>query len=1197
MNTTLFTKTLKMLVCFVMVLGVLFTYTKSPEAATTKATTYRLSTDTYLYDRTTSSRKRLLTIKTGTIVSSTYVSTSGYFRRVTYGGKTGYVASKFLALYYKKQSIKGQRFAISKSLTLHQSATTESRKIATLDANDVYYTSQKIINPYGEVWYRVKYDGKTRYIQALNANPISYQRLTDTTYETTDAYSLRQYAGTGFPRELVVPSGTSLKTTGRIGDWYKVAYAGKSGYMYKEAFAGASKQNVTVIPETTFKTKLTTSLYDSTNLGKKSLLMIPNGVIIKSTVKSGLYHRVTYNGKTGYILTSALAMYTSTAKIPFSRFLMANPLEIKSLPSITSSLKSTFNSGDVYYTKYLVTNEIGEKWHKVSKDGQTGYVKINQGTPISYKTATNLSLKTTASTALRYYAGPSYSVVKTIPSGTVITITGQIGNWYKIKYDGKWGYAATKTFTDYIKTENISGVRFKLLTDVAIKASPKSSAITLATFNKNDVYYTKQVVTNGSSKWHRVTKDGKTGYIPINQGNPVSYEADNLTVKMTASTSLRSYVGSYSIIKVVPAGTILKVTGKINEWYKLSFDGKSGYADSATMTELITKQSLSSSRYMLSKSVEVKTSHYSAAETLTTLSSGDVYYTTQLVTNGRDEQWHRMSIDGKTGYVKINQGTPVVYNSLPSHQYEATSNTPIRSYAGPSYATLTTIPTGTVVTLSGQIGSWVKVSYNGKSGYASIATLEKNTSTKKISGARFLLNSAIAVKASPDDTASTVTTLGYGNVYYTTYLVTTFTNSQWHKVSIDGKTGYIKLGQATSPISYTAKDKLFVRATAPTVLRSYVGNSYNELTTIPANVVLNVTGQIGSWYKVSYDGKTGYAYNGSLITTSSKLNVYNSIATPFTFDSFISAQMKLYPAPQTDLYRNKVMYVSAGYVRLGGSLDPTYGTLASVTATTPLNIRSGATTASHIYGQFQPNNTIRVYQNVSGFYTTYPRVYSSSSNYSTIQWLNALESDVRDIADPLKVDKSSQAFFQFLDLSKSTGATAATLDTMLAKVTKGAGIFNKCSNGSCGQAFIDAGTKYGVNEAYLISHALLETGNGTSRLATGVTWNGRTVYNMYGIGAYDYDAINTGAAYAYSKGWFTPEAAIIGGAEFISTKYIHNEYDQNTLYKMRWSPMRPGSHQYATDIGWASKQTARIYSLYQQMESYTAVFDIPVFAR
>lgn len=76
-----------------------------------------------------------------------------------------------------------------------------------------------------------------------------------------------------------------------------------------------------------------------------------------------------------------------------------------------------------------------------------------------------------------------------------------------------------------------------------------------------------------------------------------------------------------------------------------------------------------------------------------------------------------------------------------------------------------------------------------------------------------------------------------------------------------------------------------------------------------------------------------------------------------------------------------------------------------------------------------------------------------------------------------------------------------------------------------GQAstFIYAAEKYGINEIYLISHALLETGNGTSKLAKGMLMNGKTVYTMYGIGAYDSSALTSGAAYAYNAGWFTPE--------------------------------------------------------------------------
>ena len=77
-------------------------------------------------------------------------------------------------------------------------------------------------------------------------------------------------------------------------------------------------------------------------------------------------------------------------------------------------------------------------------------------------------------------------------------------------------------------------------------------------------------------------------------------------------------------------------------------------------------------------------------------------------------------------------------------------------------------------------------------------------------------------------------------------------------------------------------------------------------------------------------------------------------------------------------------------------------------------------------------------------------------------------------------------------------------------------------------------------------------------------------------------------------GWTTPEKAIIGGAEFIGKNYINNiTYKQDTLYKMRWNPSKPGEHQYATDIGWASKQVSSMYNLYNMLTSYRMELEIP----
>jgi len=117
-----------------------------------------------------------------------------------------------------------------------------------------------------------------------------------------------------------------------------------------------------------------------------------------------------------------------------------------------------------------------------------------------------------------------------------------------------------------------------------------------------------------------------------------------------------------------------------------------------------------------------------------------------------------------------------------------------------------------------------------------------------------------------------------------------------------------------------------------------------------------------------------------------------------------------------------------------------------------------------------------------------------------------------------------------------------------------------------GHTFIKAQDKYEVNIIYLISHALVETGNGTSELAKGIKEGQQHYYNIFGIGAFDENAVHTGKSYAKQEKWTSPEKAIIGGASFVRYHYFKN--NQLTLYQMRWNPQNPGQHQYASDINW-----------------------------
>src|SRR5690606_13888640 len=52
--------------------------------------------------------------------------------------------------------------------------------------------------------------------------------------------------------------------------------------------------------------------------------------------------------------------------------------------------------------------------------------------------------------------------------------------------------------------------------------------------------------------------------------------------------------------------------------------------------------------------------------------------------------------------------------------------------------------------------------------------------------------------------------------------------------------------------------------------------------------------------------------------------------------------------------------------------------------------------------------------------------------------------------------------------------------------------------------------------------------------------NIRKIYNMFGIGAVDSSPNTRRSITAYQNSWFTPEAAIIGGAQYIGERYIHH---------------------------------------------------------
>ena len=234
-------------------------------------------------------------------------------------------------------------------------------------------------------------------------------------------------------------------------------------------------------------------------------------------------------------------------------------------------------------------------------------------------------------------------------------------------------------------------------------------------------------------------------------------------------------------------------------------------------------------------------------------------------------------------------------------------------------------------------------------------------------------------------------------------------------------------------------------------------------------------------------------------------------------------------------------------------------------------------------------------------------------------WYNAATqaNDLVYAVNPENFSPEDDRFYQFLRLDTGySGVTAEELDAFIASTASG----RSGKLAGMGYAFVKAAQTYGINEVYLLAHAIHESGWGTSTLAKGYAYDGSTkvlgeyypagtYYNFYGIGAVDSGPLSGGRALAVSQGWDSPEAAILGAAEWIADRYTfssrNNSYmAQNTLYEMRWHSQfsdayeRRSGHQYATGTSWAYRIADIMAECYDSCDKtpLAAQYLIPVYS-
>ncbi|WP_055329578.1 SH3 domain-containing protein [Paraclostridium sordellii] len=892
------------------------------------------------------------------------------------------------------------------------------------------------------------------------------------------------------------------------------------------------------------------------------------------------------------IAMATLALIPLTATNAFASnqegIVTATSLNVRSGPSTDSSFLFSIKKNDKVT---ILKSENG--WYKISTaNGHEGWASseyistntsdINQQSNKKVVNVDNLNMRNGAST--------SYRVIMKLNKGTVIEIISESNGWTKIKHDGRIGFVASK-YLSPIENNNqptkpeqqpkvpvqpqvsVGKTKVVVATSLNVRSGPSTGNSVIGSLKNNE----KVEIISESNGWSKIKYNGKEGYVSstylkdVNEGgnskpNETPKPSPNVETKtkVVAATSLNVRSGpstGHGIIGSLKNNEKVEVISESNGWSKIKYNGKEGYVSS---TYLKYSNEGGTSKPDEKPNVGTKTKVV-AATSLNVRSGpstghgiiGSLKNNEKVEVISESNGWSKIKYNGKEGYVSStylkdsNEGGTSKPDEKPNvgTKIKVVAATSLNVRSGPStgYGIIGSLKNNEKVEVTSESNGWSKIKYNGKEGYVSSTYLkdsneggtskpdEKPNVETKI---KVVTATSLNVRSGPSTGHGII-----GSLKNNEKVEVISESNGWSKLKYNGKEGYVSStylkdsneGGAVTPPEQT-KTKV-VTATSLNV-RSGPSTGHGIIGSLKNNEKVEVISESNGWSKIKYNGKEGYV-------SSTYLTDYQ-----------------------------------------GGGTNPGGG--------------SGGSSSEVVNGA-----TVN-YRNLNYSLQDHVNKQASKGNGNMISgrgFVQASRSDIEHYINPKNFTSSKSGMLQFLRLdSYKGGISASELNGYLNSLSPASSGTNVFYNQ--GQAFLDAARKYNIDVVYLVGHSMVETGYGKSTLAQGqvlTSYKGSPlpkpvkVYNFFGIGAFDGTANLSGAEAAYKNGWTTVEKTIEGSAKWLSQNYIHNGgYDQNTLYKMRWSYEHLW-HQYATDVNWAnviSSVMSRLVGMYDTNSNL--VYEVPV---
>ena len=241
----------------------------------------------------------------------------------------------------------------------------------------------------------------------------------------------------------------------------------------------------------------------------------PTGTWVE-VLEAGIdWSRVSVDGKEGYMMSQYLT--TGTAGTGTTMYVRTNTrgLNLRKEPSDSAEIITSYPKG----TKVTVLAR-GTKWHKVSVNGNVGYMYAqylsgsagtSSGDSSSSGTQTGVvnNPRDTQVLFLRESPSTDSKAIGQYRNGKTVTILSSANGWYKVQVDGKTGYMMAR----YVKV-NAATVSATLMNPngnsiVNFRSAPSLNAKVLGTYKVG----TKITVLEKGTDWCKVQIGEDVGYV------------------------------------------------------------------------------------------------------------------------------------------------------------------------------------------------------------------------------------------------------------------------------------------------------------------------------------------------------------------------------------------------------------------------------------------------------------------------------------------------------------------------------------------------------------------------------------------------------------------------------------------------------------------------------------------------------------